>query len=138
MSLSSNLWIGTGLLHCLVGLAVPELRSPLLRIVRDGTVEIPLANLEERYAREAAVWFQLFGVLVVLQGLAWKQHVHLAARLKEDPELPSWWGLSVTALGLGFGKIMPHSAWSLVLGQGVRIVWRNRHRNHNIEAKKQE
>ena len=129
MSLSSKLWSGTGLFHCMVGLAVPELREPLLRIVREGTVQV--VNMEERYARVAAMWFQLFGVLVVLQGLAWKQYVQET----NAQELPSWWGWSVTALGIAFGKIMPESGWSLLLAQGIRIVWRNR--NQKIEGKEE-
>lgn len=133
MSLSSKLWSGTGLFHCLVGLAVPELREPLLRIIRDGTVEVDaLVNKEDRYERAAAVWFQLFGVLVVLQGLAWKQY----ARETKKQELPSWWGWSVTAIGITFGKIMPQSAWSLVLAQGLRIVWRNRN-SKKLEGKEE-
>merc|ERR1712232_768555 len=133
MSLSSNLWSGTGLFHCVVGLVVPELRDPLLRIIKDGTVEVDaLVHKEDRYEREAAIWFQLFGVLVVLQGLAWKQY----ARETKKHELPSWWGWSVTALGIAFGKIMPQSAWSLVLVQGLRIVWRNRN-NKKLEGKQE-
>lgn len=129
MSLSSKLWSGTGLFHCLVGLAVPELRDPLLRIIREGTVEV--VNLDERYARGAAIWYHLFGGLLVLQGLVWKQYVHDT----NTQELPNWWGWSVTALGITFGKIMPHSGWLLVLSQGVRIVWRNH--NKKIERKEE-
>lgn len=127
--MSSKLWSGTGLVHCMVGLAVPELREPLLRIVKEGTVQV--VNMEERYARVAAMWFQLFGALVVLQGLAWKQYVQET----NAQELPSWWGWSVTALGITIGKIMPESGWSLVLAQGIRIVWRNR--NQKIEGKEE-
>mmetsp|Transcript_5388 Transcript_5388/g.6221 ORF Transcript_5388/g.6221 Transcript_5388/m.6221 type:complete len:133 (-) Transcript_5388:271-669(-) len=132
MSLSSKLWSGTGLVHCLMGLTVPELRGPLLRIIQEGTAEA--ANPEERYARGTAVWFHLFGGLVVLQGLAWKQYAHET----NTKELPRWWGWSVTAIGITMGKIMPQSGWPLVLVQGVRIVWRNKS-NHNkkIEGKEE-
>ena len=122
MSLSSTLWSGTGLIHCLVGLAVPELRGPLLRTFRDGRVDSAV-HLEDRYARAAAVWFHLFGGLVLLQGLAWRQYV----RETKTEELPSWWGWSVTAIGITLGKLMPESGWPIVLAQGLRIVWRNHH-----------
>ena len=103
MSLSSKLWSGTGLIYCLVGLAVPDMRGPLLRIIREDTANA--AYLEERYARGAAVWFQLFGGLLILQGLAWKQCTHET----NTQELPSWWGWSVATLGITLGKIMPRS-----------------------------
>ena len=146
MSLSSNLWSATGLFHCLVGFAVPELRDPLLHILREGSVTVhDKLTIEERYAREAAVWFQFFGVMVVLQGLAWKQYVHetttptatTTTTNKHTRELPSWWGWSVTALGIAFGKLMPQSGWPLILLQGVRIVWRNRNQNKKLQGKEE-
>ena len=155
---SADLWSGTGFIHCLVGLSVPELRDPLLRLLRDGTVETAGQSVEERYARSAALWFQLFGVMVILQGFAWKQQQqHNKNNTREitgtkptktddneeneideddDRELPGWWGWSVTALGVTMGKLMPGSGWPIVLAQGVRIVWRNRNNNTNNNNQK--
>ncbi len=108
-----------GLIHCFVGLAVPELQSPLLRIIQEGTVEV--ADIEERYARNAVVWFHLYGVMIVLQGLAWRQYV----RETKAKELPNWWGWTVTTTGLAMGKLMPSSGWLLLTVQGIRVIWRN-------------
>ncbi len=129
MSLSSKLWTGTGLLHCLGGLAVPELRSPLLRIIQEGTVEV--ADIEERYGRGTVVWFHLFGVMITLQGLAWRQYV----RETKAQELPNWWGWAVTATGLAIGKLMPVSGWLLVTVQGIRVIWRNYNQKNERKEK---
>lgn len=118
MSLSSNLWSATGIVHCMVGLAIPELRNPLLRVVVEGTVD-QTPTMADRYEREAAVWFHVAGVLMLLQGWAWKQYVIETKR----EELPSWWGWSLTIMGALGAKIMPASGFWLVLAQGVRVVY---------------
>ena len=127
MSLSCKLWSGTGLVHCLVGLAVPELRGPLLRVIREGTVEA--ANLEERHARGAAVWFHLFGGMVFLQGLAWKQY----ARETNAQELPRWWGWSVTGIAIARHN---HAAVGMATLVGARCTCRMAEPKQECERKR--
>ena len=122
MSLSCKLWSTTGLVHCLVGLAIPELRDPLLRVLTEGTTEVS-NNIADRYEREATVWFQVAGIMMILQAWAWKEWVKVTRR----EELPRWWGWSLTLMGIGGVKIMPRSGFWLVLAQGLRIVWRTPH-----------
>ena len=122
MSLSCKLWSTTGLVHCLVGLAIPELRDPLLRVLTEGTTEVS-NNIADRYEREATVWFQVAGIMMILQAWAWKEWVNVTRR----EELPRWWGWSLTLMGIGGVKIMPQSGFWFVLAQGLRIVWRTSH-----------
>jgi|UniRef100_A0A7S2UI94 hypothetical protein len=119
MSLSSALWTSTGIIHCLIGAAIPELREPLMRVIVEGTVQT--SDMADRYEREATVWFQVAGFLMIFQGYAWKQYIQETRK----EELPRWWGWSLTLLG-GVGvKMMPQSGFWLVLAQGLRILYRS-------------
>lgn len=112
MSLTYKLLTGTGVLHCMVGFCIPELRDPTLRVLSELTVES--TSLPERYAREAGVWFQVGGItMMMLGGL-------IASSRKEAPK---WFGWSLVGLGGVGATIMPKSGFWFLLFQGIRIVW---------------
>lgn len=117
---SGSLLIGTGAIHSVLGLCIPELRQPFFRGLRDGFSD-KLA-IEERYAREAGFWFQLAGVFMVMQGFLMRSYtIHTQGKPS-----PSWLGWSLTALGAGGVSVMPVSGFWLILPQGLYILALNR------------
>ena len=66
-TVSATLLTTTGLVHCGVGLSIPKLRDPFLRIIANGTTQVK-DNIGERYQRECAFWFQFAGLMMISQG----------------------------------------------------------------------
>ena len=112
---TANLLIGTGIIHCGLGLAVPELRNPLFRSIRDISVAVPDVN--ERYARECCFWFQFAGVMMIVQGC------YIGSSSRESKEPPKWFGWALSAIGIAGAILMPTSGFWLILAQGIRILW---------------
>lgn len=117
--LSGNLLIGTGIIHSAFGLALPELREPFLRGLRDGFSD--KLEMNERYAREAGFWFEMFGILLIMQGF----HMRSDAidNLRKAP--PKHIGWALTALGIGGVLVMPASGFWLIIPQGLYILVSN-------------
>jgi len=114
--LSGNLLMATGAIHCTVGLLI--LRDPLVRTLMEGTLEV--TDMNDRYQRECAFWFQFGGIAMGLLGGLLR---HYCVETKTLP--PKWFGWSLTTVsGLGV-LIMPVSGFWLVLGQGIYIIWSN-------------
>jgi Family of unknown function (DUF6463) len=127
-TLSGHLLMGTGIVHCVFGLLVPELREPLVRIAREWAV-IPRTTtttsantdsvISDHYERECAFWFQFGGVMMISQGYLLRHYC-----LETNKRPPRWFGWYLTLLGL-FGVsviLMPASGFSLVLCQGVWLL----------------
>jgi Family of unknown function (DUF6463) len=118
--------MGTGMVHCIFGLLVPELRQPLVRIAYEWAVtprnKDPNNNdhdniIRDHYERECAFWFQIGGVMMISQGYLLR---HYCLETGRGP--PRWFGWYLTLLGLFGVSVMPASGFSLVLGQGVWIL----------------
>jgi hypothetical protein len=124
-TLSGNLLIGTGLIHCVFGLLVPELRDPLLRIGADWSVvpqsdQYPTfeSSVNERYQRECAFWFQFGGVMMIAHGHLLKRYCIETGQASPPP----WLGWSLTLLGLCGVSVMPASGFGLIVAQGLWIL----------------
>jgi Family of unknown function (DUF6463) len=128
-TLSGHLLMGTGIVHCIFGLLVPELRQPLVRIAREWAV-IPRNHstndnnnnndsnvISDHYERECAFWFQFGGVMMISQGYLLRQYC-----LETSQCPPRWFGWYLTLLGLFGVSVMPASGFSLVLCQGVWLL----------------
>lgn len=107
------LLMATGVLHLLVGpILYPR---PLAAIAQDGflgAVDLDPA----RFDREAAFWFMVIGVmLLILGGL-----VHWAQA--QTGTLPVFLGWSVLALGVGGVILMPASGFWLAILQAVLLL----------------
>lgn len=100
MSLTGILLQITGVIHCAVGIAIPELRGPFLRTLTERKVEFPGIDWQERHARECAVWFHFGGIMMLLQG-------HYISSKKE--EAPAWFGWSLVGIGCAGILVMPVS-----------------------------
>ena len=122
MSLSANLWTLTGVIHCCVGLAVPELRVPLVRVLTTYSTDPGNGDMVDRYERECAFWFQMGGLFMIMEGMIWKSYVNATG----CQELPTWFGVTLTVVGLLGLPMMPASGFWLILAQGIRIIW-NQH-----------
>jgi hypothetical protein len=130
MSLTGNLLFATGVLHNAVGFLVPELAGPFWRIVADGGL-IATQDINEHYAREATFWFQFAGYAMMMQGYyihhtASMLKKHKARQLDDtsfDEEAPTWLGCALTTIGSVGVYCMPVSGFSLVLAQGLRVLW---------------
>uniref|UniRef100_A0A7S2RC84 Uncharacterized protein n=1 Tax=Eucampia antarctica TaxID=49252 RepID=A0A7S2RC84_9STRA len=117
MSLTSgNLLISTGILHSGVGLLIPELRDPLLRIATERTTQI--ADVNDRYGRECSIWFQVAGIMMISQGYLLRNYCQ-ATRKK----VPQWFGWYLTGMGTVGVIVMPASGFWLILGQGLFILY---------------
>lgn len=97
--------LATGVLHTAVGLLV--YRQPVLDIVGAGR----WMSVTGDRGREAAFWFLLFGVVLMMFG----QFVRWA--LRHAGTLPASLGWSLLALGLLGVAFMPDSGFWLVLPQ---------------------
>jgi hypothetical protein len=97
--------IATGILHTLVGLWF--LRQPLLDILGAGT----WMSVTGDRSREAAFWFIMFGVVLMMFG----QFVRWA--LARTGTLPASLGWSLLGLGVLGVAFMPDSGFWLVLPQ---------------------
>jgi hypothetical protein len=102
--------LGTGVLHTLVG--VLAYRQPLLDILGAGQ----WMSVTGHRGREAAFWFLLFGVVLMMLG----QFVRWA--LRRAGTLPASLGWSLLALGLLGVAFMPDSGFWLVLPQGWMVL----------------
>ena len=128
MSLASaHMLIGTGLIHCGFGLAVPELREPLLRTITQGTIEV--VDMADRYQRECAFWFQFGGVVLIAQGCLLQNYCRATGL--PPPAWLGWFFTGVSALSV---VVMPQSGFWLALGQGLYMLYKNR--NRKTAAKK--
>lgn len=112
--LCGSLLVATGVLHLLVGLFV--FAGPLAAIAGDGFGAIPPDLEGEVLDREAAFWFMLFGVmLLMLGGLThWAQ--------ARTGTLPLFLGWSLLALGVIGVVTMPASGFWLVLPQAALML----------------
>jgi Family of unknown function (DUF6463) len=110
---TANLLVATGTIHCIYGLIVPKLKEPLIRSIRDMSVTVP--NINEQYARKCSFWFQIGGVLLIIQGL------YIRSTSEVIP--PLWFGWTISGLGLTGALLMPTSGFWLILFQGIRLVW---------------
>lgn len=118
--LSANLLIGTGILHIGVGLAVPELRQPFFRGMSHGFSDS--LEINERYAREAGFWFELFGVLLIMNGFLMRSYsIDTGGKAP-----PKWMGWALVACGVGGVLVMPVSGFWTVIPQGVYILLMSR------------
>ena len=130
LTISGNLFMATGVLHCAVGLLIEEIRTPLLRIVREGTVEVT-SSLSDQYERECAFWFEFGGIMMMAQGYLLRQYCLETQKLP-----PQWFGGFLTFVsGLGV-MVMPKSGFWLALGQGLYILWSGRSDNRTKKGSK--
>ena len=113
---SSNLLISTGILHSGIGLLIPELRVPLLRIVTERTTQI--ADVHDKFERECSFWFQVAGIMMISQGYLLRNYCQ-ATRKKA----PQWFGWYLTGMGTVGVIVMPASGFWLILGQGMLILY---------------
>ena len=111
---SSNLLIGTGIVHCGFGLMVPELRLPLFRSIRD--ISVVVSDVNEHYTRECCFWFQFAGVMMIVQGCYMRSS-------NPSKEPPKWFGWALSAIGIVGVALMPISGFWLLLAQGIRILY---------------
>jgi hypothetical protein len=117
--LSGNLLMATGAIHSAVGLLIPELRAPLVRILIERTTQV--ADINDTYQRECSFWFQFGGLSLGLLGGLLRQY---CAETQKLP--PKWFGWSlIYVAGCGVA-VMPSSGFWLVLGQGIYIIWSNK------------
>lgn len=115
-SRTGTLFSLTGVLHCTIGLLIPELSQPLFRTIADLSVET--SDLTERYARECTVWFQFSGLMMILCGQMFTKQL-------STPESETFLGWSLVSLGAGLAIIMPVSGAWLILAQGIRVLYLN-------------
>ena len=116
LATSGNLLTATGILHCGVGLLIPEIRTPLLRIVSERSTSA--ADLNDRYQREFSFWFQFGGIMMISQGFLLRKYCQAT---KKPP--PQWFGWYLTAMSAASVAVMPDSGFWLVLGQGMWILY---------------
>jgi Family of unknown function (DUF6463) len=114
--LSSNLLTGTGLIHCAFGLAVPELRVPLTRVLSEGTTQVD--DVGDRYQRECSFWYQFGGLMMISHGFLLRHYCQETGR-----SVPKWFGWYLTGLSTLGVFVMPESGFWLVLGQGLYILY---------------
>jgi Family of unknown function (DUF6463) len=117
-TVSANLLMVTGLVHCVFGLAVPELRDPLMRIAAEWAVTPKDNNINDRYERESAFWFQFGGVMMIAQGYLLRQYCVETSR--QSP--PKWFAWYLTLGSLLSVSVMPASGFWLVLCQGLGML----------------
>jgi len=115
LTTSWNLFMGTGLIHCCVGLLIPEIRQPLVRIGTEWTTEV--GDMQDRYPRECAFWFHFGGIMMISQGYLLRRYC-----LETGKRSPRWFGWYLTALGALSVSVMPTSGFWLVIGQGLWIL----------------
>jgi Family of unknown function (DUF6463) len=109
----------TGLIHCLFGLVVPELRDPLVRIGTEWAVTPKDNNsINDRYERECAFWFQFGGIMMISQGYLLRRYCVETGQ--SSP--PKWFGWYLTLLSLFSVSVMPASGFGLVLCQGLWML----------------
>ena len=124
--LCGPLLMATGGLHLLVGLFFYA--GPLAAIARDGFYNAVTPNLVvPAFDRDAAFWFMLFGVMLLILGalMRWVQ-----GRLGT---LPAFLGWSLLALGAVGVVLMPLSGFWLVLPQAVLVLAvARRGRSHSV------
>lgn len=113
---SSSLLMGTGVVHCAFGFAVPELREPFVRILSEGTVAV--ADIGDRYQREASYWFQFGGIMMMSHGYLLRNYCQETGK---SP--PNWFGWYLTCLSGMSLIVMPESGFWLVLGQGIYMIY---------------
>ncbi|KAJ3051020.1 hypothetical protein HK097_008009 [Rhizophlyctis rosea] len=136
-------FISTGVGHCIVGLLVPKLRTPLLEIISAGVINSvvkvhPLTG-EPTFDRSNSFWFQFGGVVMVAMGRLMQLYLRDVngeedvVRGKEVvkaseclPEEVGWWFLGI---GVGGGLMLPVSGFWLLVPQGLYVVWRARQHN---------
>ena len=110
MSLTSgNLLISTGILHSGIGLLIPKLRGPLLRIATERTTQI--ADVNDRYERECSFWFQVAGIMMISQGYLLRNYCQDTRK-----KVPQWLGWYFTGMGTVGAIVMPASGFWLILG----------------------
>ena len=120
--LAGNLLIGTGAIHSAVGLMIPELQAPLVRILLERTTQV--VDINDTYQRECSFWFQFGGLTMGLMGGLLRQYC-----LETQKPPPEWFGWSLISVA-GFGVVvMPLSGFWLVLGQGIYMIWSNKKKN---------
>ena len=114
---SGNLLISTGIIHCGVGLLIPELRGPFFRIATELTVT-EVADVHDRFERECSFWFQVAGVLMISQGYLLRNYCQVTGKT-----VPTWFGWYLTGLSTVGVIVMPASGFWLGLGQGLFILY---------------
>ncbi|KAJ3008286.1 UNVERIFIED_CONTAM: hypothetical protein HDU68_003170, partial [Siphonaria sp. JEL0065] len=63
--------IATGILHCAIGLTIPQLRQPLFSAIRASFINKlspDMNDIPATYSRMASWWFLQFGVMLSLFG----------------------------------------------------------------------
>ncbi len=112
--LCGPLLVATGVLHLLVGLFF--FAGPLAAIAGDGFGAVGPDPASKAFDREAAFWFMLFGVmLLMLGGLThWAQ--------ARTGTLPLFLGWSLLALGVIGVVMMPASGFWLALSQAALML----------------
>lgn len=114
--LCGPLLMSTGVLHLLVGLAVSYPR-PLADIARDGFFgAVEPEGMASTFDREAAIWFVMFGALVLILGglVHWTQ--------ARTGTLPAFLGWSLLAISVVALVLMPVSGFWIVLPQAVLMI----------------
>jgi hypothetical protein len=113
---SSNLLVSTGIFHSGVGLIIPELRDPLLRIATECTTQI--ADVNDRYERQCSFWFQVAGIMMTSQGYLLRKYCQATKK-----KAPQWFGWYLSGMGTVGVIVMPASGFWLILGQGLFILY---------------
>lgn len=125
LSSSGNLLAATGVIHSTVGLLVPELQEPLFRTIQERTVD-RVADVNDRYQRNCAVWFQITGVMMFAQGLLLRDYCRRPDGRQNNSSKrlppPAWFGWYLTILSVCGLTVMPESGFWLVLAQGIWIL----------------
>eukprot|EP00934_Nitzschia_sp_Nitz4_P006313 Nitzschia sp. Nitz4//scaffold185_size43419//16401//16805//NITZ4_007300-RA/size43419-processed-gene-0.74-mRNA-1//1//CDS//3329539706//6303//frame0 len=120
---SGSMLFGTGVIHSLLALAIPEIREPTLQVVRDRSTFAP--NINDRYAKEFAFWFDFAGIMMMTQGYLLINYLRETGR----SEAPLWYGqvnLVISAVSL---YVMPESGFWFLLFQSIYVLWKNLKKN---------
>jgi len=108
---SGTLFSITGIIHIIVGFLMGK--DAYLGMLRDGLFD----SVKDDYVRGFALWFLLFGVLMIMMGQTMQHYIK-----KEQKPAPLFLGYSFLFLGILGCIVEPVSGFWLILPQALIII----------------